>query len=126
MLKASTNANNIFSFFKLQFIVLPLQCEDGSWFDASVKSPFSALRFTSRHFNVRPSRYHSSRFARLETGAFYETVWNRLFTTPSWLKRCGMVGRYRRRSAGEKEYISAKLAQCAVGFNKIIKHLFGD
>jgi hypothetical protein len=37
-----------------------------------------------------------------------------------------MVDRHRWRSANGKEYISAKLAQCTAGFNKIIKHLLGD
>jgi hypothetical protein len=42
--------------------------------DGFVKSPDSALRFIPRHCGVRKSTPHSSGFARLACGVFYEAV----------------------------------------------------
>jgi hypothetical protein len=42
--------------------------------DGFVKSPYAALRFIPRHCSVRVSTPHSSGFARLASGAFYEAV----------------------------------------------------
>jgi hypothetical protein len=38
------------------------------------KSPYAALRFLLRHCGVRNSTPHSSRVARLASGAFYEAA----------------------------------------------------
>ncbi len=43
-------------------------------FDGSVKSPISALRVIPRHCKVPISTPHSSGFASLDLGAFYETI----------------------------------------------------
>ena len=43
--------------------------------DGFVKSPSAALRFTFRHCRVLLGTPHSSRFARLESGAFYRAVY---------------------------------------------------
>jgi hypothetical protein len=45
-----------------------------SKFDGSVKSPISTLRFIPRHCEVPISTPHSSGFASLDLGAFYETI----------------------------------------------------
>jgi hypothetical protein len=42
--------------------------------DDFVKSPYAALRCILRHCGVRKSTPHSSGFARLASGAFYEVV----------------------------------------------------
>jgi len=52
---------NIFSTFLIKF-------------DGFVKSPDAALRFILRHCGVRKSTPHSSGFARLACGAFYEAA----------------------------------------------------
>jgi len=44
-----------------------------------VKSPISALRYIARHCSVLICTPHSSRFARLELGAFYIAVINSTF-----------------------------------------------
>jgi hypothetical protein len=46
----------------------------GSIFDGSAKSPISALRFTSKSLRRTVVRLTPLRFARLELGAFFETV----------------------------------------------------
>ena len=46
----------------------------GPEFDDFVKSPYAALRCILRHCGVRKSTPHSSGFARLASGAFYEVV----------------------------------------------------
>jgi hypothetical protein len=55
-------------------------------FDNFVKSPDTALRCILRHCGVRHSTPHSSGFARLACGTFYEAVPNSrlllLFTSP--------------------------------------------
>jgi hypothetical protein len=43
-------------------------------FDGFVKSPSAALRFIFRHCGVLLCTPHSSRFARLASGAFYCAV----------------------------------------------------
>jgi len=47
--------------------------------DDIVKSPDASLRFIPRHCDVRPSTPHSSGFARLASGAFYDAVPNGTF-----------------------------------------------
>jgi len=47
--------------------------------DGSVKRPVSALRFIPRHCGVPISTPHSSGFASLDVGAFYETIRNETF-----------------------------------------------
>ena len=47
--------------------------------DGSVKRPISALRFIPRHCGVPISTPHSSGFASLDLGAFYETIRNEIF-----------------------------------------------
>jgi len=42
--------------------------------DGIVKSPDASLRFIPRHCDVRPSTSHSSGFARLACGSFYDAV----------------------------------------------------
>jgi hypothetical protein len=42
--------------------------------DDIAKSPYAALRFISCHCDLRKSRPHSSRFARLASGAFFDIV----------------------------------------------------
>jgi hypothetical protein len=44
-------------------------------FDGFVKSPSAALRFIFRHCSVLLCTPHSSRFARLASGAFYCAVY---------------------------------------------------
>jgi hypothetical protein len=44
-------------------------------FDGFVKSPSAALRFIFRHCSVLLCTPHSSRFARLASGAFYCVVY---------------------------------------------------
>ena len=46
------------------------------FFDGSVKSPYTALRCILRPCGLRQGRPHSSGFARLVSGAFYEVVSN--------------------------------------------------
>src|SRR4030042_1653265 len=57
--------------------------------DGFVKSPDAALRFTFRHCGVHNSTPHSSGFARLACGTFYEAVRHtrllRLITRASYL-----------------------------------------
>jgi len=45
-----------------------------SLLDGFVESPHAALRCILRHCGVPVSKPHSSGFARLASGAFYETV----------------------------------------------------
>ncbi|MCK9527983.1 MAG: hypothetical protein M0Q23_04925 [Syntrophales bacterium] len=47
--------------------------------DGFVKSPDAALRFILRHCGVPLSTPHSSGFARLACGAFYEAILNQMF-----------------------------------------------
>ncbi len=44
-------------------------------YDGLVKSPISVLRVTVNGLNVPNVRLAHSQLARLELGAFYETVW---------------------------------------------------
>ncbi|MCX5909176.1 MAG: hypothetical protein NTY64_18900 [Deltaproteobacteria bacterium] len=85
--------------FSLHFgsflILYPIHRGTFNIFDGFVKSPSAALRFTFVAAAYHPSTPHSSGFARLASGAFYEAIslatssfLNVLFSSPSTITGC--------------------------------------